>query len=87
MGNYPYLCYMKDLSGYIHTLLDGFSYDYQVSFDGEVHVINFNMYDYRFADKYVQNAIKQEVTILIGKYIPEGKIKYLVNVNVVEGHY
>ena len=87
MGNYPYLCNMKDLSGYIHTLLDGFIYDYRVSFDGEVHVINFYIYDYRFADKYVQNMIKQEVTILIDKYIPEGKIKYLANVNVVEGHY
>ena len=87
MGNYPYLCNMKDLSGYIHTLLDSFSYDYRVSFDGEVHVINFYMYDYRFADKYVQNMIKQEVTILIDKYIPEGKIKYLANVNVVGVYY
>jgi len=78
---------MKDLSGYIHTLLDSFSYDYRVSFDGEVHVINFYMYDYRFADKYVQNMIKQEVTILIDKYIPEGKIKYLANVNVVGVYY
>jgi hypothetical protein len=83
MGNYPYLCNMKDLSGYIHTLLDGFSYDYRVRFDGEVHVINFYIYDYRFADKHAQNMIKQEVAIVIDKYIPEGKIKYLVNVKVV----
>jgi hypothetical protein len=74
---------MKDLSGYIDTLLDIFEYDYRVIFGGEIHVIDFYIYDYTYADEYVERALKSAISKVIDEYIPKGKIKYLININVL----
>ncbi len=73
---------MKDLSGYIHTLLDSATFDYQVTFNGgEVYVIDVFLTDIRHTNSVkliLQNAIAEN----IDRYIPKGRIEYAIKINI-----
>ena len=82
MGDFLYICNMKDLSGYIHTLLESATFDYQVTFNGgEVYVIDVFLTDIRHTNSVkliLQNAIAEN----IDQYIPKGKIEYAIKINI-----
>jgi hypothetical protein len=82
MGDFLYICNMKDLSGYIHTLLDSATFDYQVTFNGgEVYVIDVFLTDIRHTNSVkliLQNAIAEN----IDRYIPKGRIEYAIKINI-----
>jgi len=74
---------MKDLSGYIHTLLDSATFDYQVTFNGgDVYVIDVFLTDIRHTNNTVKLILRNAIAENIDKYIPKGAIEYVIKINI-----
>lgn len=82
MGDFLYLCKMKDLTEYIDFILQELNIPLTVSFMNETYFIVFNIKDVRYDNEIVRNIIKGEVDNVINRYIPEGTINYLINISV-----
>jgi len=83
MGDFLYLSGMKDLSGYIHTLLDSATFDYQVTFNGgEVYVIDVFLTDIRHTSNSVKLILQNAIAENIDQYIPKGTIEYAIKINI-----
>jgi hypothetical protein len=74
---------MKDLSGYIDTLLDSATFDYRVTFNGgEVYVIDVFFVDIRYTNNSVKLLLQNAIAESIDQYIPKGTIEYAVKINI-----
>jgi hypothetical protein len=73
---------MKDLTEYIDLILQELNIPLTVSIINETYFIVFNIKDIRYDNEIVKNLIKAEVDNVINRYIPEGTINYLININV-----
>jgi hypothetical protein len=74
---------MKDLSGYIDTLLDSATFDYRVTFNGgEVYVIDVFFQDIRYTNNSVKLLLQNAIAESIDQYIPKGTIEYAVKINI-----
>jgi hypothetical protein len=74
---------MKDLSGYIDTLLDSATFDYRVTFNGgEVYVIDVFFADIRYTNNSVKLLLQNAIAESIDRYIPKGTIEYAVKINI-----
>ncbi len=74
---------MKDLSGYIDTLLDSATFDYRVTFNGgEVYVIDVFLTDIRHTSDSVKLILQNAIAESIDQYIPKGAIKYVIKINI-----
>jgi hypothetical protein len=83
MGDFFYLSGMKDLSGYIHSLLDNATFDYQVTYNGgEVYVIDVFLTDIRYTNNSVKLLLQNAIAESIDQYIPKGTIEYAVKINI-----
>ena len=83
MGDFLYLSGMKNLSGYIDTLLDSATFDYQVTFNGgDVYVIDVFLSDIRYTNNSVKLILKNAIAESIDQYIPKGTIEYVVKINI-----
>ena len=82
MEDFFYLSGMKDLSGYIDTLLDSATFDYQVTFNGEAHIIDVFLSDIRYTNSSVKLLLQNAIAEIIDQYIPKGTIEYAVKINI-----
>jgi hypothetical protein len=73
---------MKDLSGYIDTLLDAAKFDYKVSFNGKVYIIDVFLSDIRYTNNSVKLLLQNAIAETIDQYIPKGTIEYAVKINI-----
>ena len=81
MGDFLYICKMKDLTEYIDLILQELNIPLTVSFMNETYFIVFNIKDLKYDNEIVRNIIKGEVDNIINRYIPEGTINYLINIS------
>ena len=82
MGDFFYLSGMKNLSGYIDTLLDSATFDYQVTFNGEVYIIDVFLTDIRYTNNSVKLLLQNAISESIDQYIPKGTIEYAIKINI-----
>ena len=82
MGDFFYLSGMKDLSGYIDTLLDSAKFDYKVNFNGKVYIIDVFLSDIRYTNNSVKLLLQNAIAESIDQYIPKGTIEYAVKINI-----
>jgi hypothetical protein len=82
MGDFLYLSGMKNLSGYIDTLLDSATFDYRVTFNGEVYIIDVFLTDIRYTNSSVKLLLQNAIAENIDQYIPKGTIEYAVKINI-----
>lgn len=79
---------MKDLSGYIDSLLDDVTtsenVDRKVYLKEETHIIEYifytNKYDIGYED-FLRLIVKEQVDKVIDQYITKGSLEYLIVVN------
>ena len=79
---------MKDLSGYIDSLLDDVTtsgdVDRRVYIKEGTHIIEYtfytNKYDIGYED-FLRLIVKEQVDKVIDVYIPKGSLEYLIVVN------
>ena len=82
MGDFLYIRVMKNLSGYIDTLLDSATFDYQVTFNGEVYIIDVFLTDIRYTNASVKLLLQNAISESIDQYIPKGTIEYAIKINI-----
>jgi hypothetical protein len=82
MGDFLYISVMKNLSGYIDTLLDSATFDYQVTFNGEVYIIDVFLTDIRYTNASVKLLLQNAISESIDQYIPKGTIEYAIKINI-----
>ncbi len=82
MGDFLYICKMKDLTEYIELLLEGLKIDvdYKVQYNRGVYVIKIRAKDYSHNNDLVRKHIKIAVDEVLDTYFPKGSIQYVVNV-------
>jgi hypothetical protein len=84
MGDFLYICDMKDLSNYISSILDDgmkIDADYKVVwYDEGTYVIKIRVKDYSFITDLVRKHINMSVDEVLDTYFPKGSIQYVVNV-------
>jgi hypothetical protein len=79
---------MKDLSGYIDSLLDDVTtsgdVDRRVYLKEGIYIIGYtfytNKYDIGYED-FLRLIVKEQVDKVIDQYIPKGSLEYLIVVN------
>jgi hypothetical protein len=78
---------MKDLSGYIDSLLDGLTSReqdivYRVYLKDGIYVIDFIFYGFSSGNEaFITQIVEEQVDKVIDRYLPKGSIEYLIVVN------
>ena len=80
---------MKDLSGYIDSLLDGLTsreqdIAYRVYLKEETHIIEYTFYTKKYDigyEDFLRLIVKEQVDKVIDQYITKGSLEYLIVVN------
>ena len=76
---------MKDLSGYIDSLLDNVTtsdnVDRRVYLKDETHIIEYTFYTNKYDEDFLRLIVKEQVDKVIDVYIPKGSLEYLIVVN------
>jgi hypothetical protein len=81
VGDFLYLCIMKDLSEYIESILEvlPIEADYKVWYEEGTYLIKIRVKGLTYVDDITQKHLRLVINNLLDKYFPKGSIKYAIN--------
>jgi hypothetical protein len=81
VGDFLYLCIMKDLSEYIESILEvlPIEADYKVWYEEGTYLIKIRVKGLTYVDDITQKHLRLVINNLLDTYFPKGSIKYAIN--------
>jgi len=81
MGDFLYICIMKDLSKYIESILEVLPIEanYKVWYEEGTYLIKIRVKGLTYVDDITQKQLKLLINNLLDTYFPKGSIKYAIN--------